>query len=92
MAGSFTASAALPVKLSEFKLVNENNNAVLKWTTESEDNIDYFSVQKSKTGADFTEIARVPATGNSSATKSYTYTDPNSLLPQINFIITLLPL
>ncbi|MEO6455721.1 MAG: T9SS type A sorting domain-containing protein [Ginsengibacter sp.] len=78
MAGSFTASSSLPVKLSEFKLSNNNNNAVLKWTTESEDNIDYFSVQKSKTGSDFVEIARVPAAGHSSVTKSYTYTDPNS--------------
>jgi plastocyanin len=78
MAGSFTVSGSLPVKLSEFKIVNDNNKAVLKWITAFEENVDYFSIQKSKTGSDFTEIARVPATGHSSATKSYSYTDPIS--------------
>jgi plastocyanin len=77
MVGSFTASAVAPVSLSAFKVANENNNAILKWTTASEDNVDYFSVQKSKTGSDFTEIARVPATGNSNEVKSYSYTDLN---------------
>ncbi|MEO6329456.1 MAG: plastocyanin/azurin family copper-binding protein, partial [Ginsengibacter sp.] len=77
MAASFTASEPLPVKLSEFKISNENNSAVLKWTTLSEDNIDFFSIQKSKTGADFTEIAKVPAAGHSSIARSYNYRDPN---------------
>ena len=41
----------------------------------SEENVDYFSVQKSKTGSDFTEIAKVPAAGHSSTVRSYTYSD-----------------
>ena len=78
MVASFTASAPLPVKLSAFKVANDNNKAVLNWTTQSEENIAYFSIQKSKTGADFSEIARVPATGNSSTLRSYNYIDANS--------------
>jgi hypothetical protein len=77
MAASFTASDALPVKLSEFKVSNDDNNAVLNWVTASEDNIDHFSIQKSKTGSDFVEIATVPAAGHSSVIKSYNYTDVN---------------
>jgi len=75
MVASFTASGPLPVKLSAFNVINENNNALLKWTTASEDNIDYFSIQKSKTSADFKEIGRVPAAGHSSEVKTYTFTD-----------------
>lgn len=89
MAASFTASAAVPVKLSEFKISNQNNNAVLNWTTALEDNIDYFSIQKSKTGADFVEIAKVPAFGNSSVTRSYNYTDPNSSLSDKYYYYTI---
>jgi len=77
MSASFTASDPLPIKLSEFKIANENNSAVLKWITLSEENVDYFSVQKSKTGSDFTEIAKVPAAGHSSSVRSYNYTDHN---------------
>jgi plastocyanin len=79
MAGTFTAVEAgpVPVRLSEFKIVDENSAAILKWITLSEDNVDYFSVQKSKTGSDFTEIARVPAGENSSISKSYSYVDRN---------------
>lgn len=77
MAASFTASNPLPVSLAEFKVSNVNNNALLNWTTASEENIDHFSIQKSKTGADFTEIGRVPASGNSSQLKAYSFTDPN---------------
>jgi len=79
MVASFTvaASGPLPVRLSGFNIANENNKAVIKWITQSEENIDYFSVQKSGTGADFSEIAKVPAAGHSSSVRSYTYTDLN---------------
>ncbi len=80
MKASFTASNPLPVKLTEFKVVSDDNTAVLNWITASENNIDYFSVQKSETGSDFVEIARVPAAGNSSEIKSYKYADINSSL------------
>ncbi len=75
MAASFTASNALPVKLSAFKVTNENNKAVLNWATQSEENIAYFSIQKSNTGNDFKEIAKVQASGNSSSARSYNFTD-----------------
>jgi hypothetical protein len=75
MTAQFTASALVPVTFSGFKTVNENNNAVLKWVTQSEDNVDYFSIQKSKTGSNFSEIAKVPAGGHSSSVRSYSYTD-----------------
>ncbi|MEP6596586.1 MAG: T9SS type A sorting domain-containing protein [Ginsengibacter sp.] len=77
MTATFTASNVVPVRFSDFNIVNENNKAVLKWITQSEENVDYFSVQKSKTGSDFIEIGKVPAAGHSSIVRSYSYTDLN---------------
>lgn len=75
MAGSFTAAAALPVKLKNFLLEDASGNAFLKWTTASEENVDYFSVTRSANGSSFTEIAKIPAAGNSSSEKFYSFTD-----------------
>ena len=75
MAGSFTASSVLPITLSSFNISSINGNPVLKWTTASESNADYFSVKKSSNGTDFKELAKVQATGNTTIEKNYSYTD-----------------
>lgn len=75
MAGTFTASNALPVTLSSFLVSPSNANASLTWKTASEQNTDYFSVRRSSNGSEYTEIARIPAAGNSSGEKIYTFTD-----------------
>lgn len=75
MVGSFTASTALPVILSSFQVGGINSNASLNWKTASEQNTDYFSVRRSSNGSEYTEIARIPAAGNSAAETSYSFTD-----------------
>lgn len=77
MAGSFTASASMPVILSEFKLSTANNKPGLTWKTVTEENTDYFSIRRSYDGATYTEIARIPAAGNSATEKVYSYNDIN---------------
>lgn len=75
MKGTITASVALPVTLSAFNITSEDGKPVLKWTTSTEINSDYFSIHKSINGTDFKEIAKVPASGNSSIEKDYSFTD-----------------
>jgi plastocyanin len=75
MQASFTVSAAVPVILSSFYTTNVNERPVLKWTTASEVNADYFSVRRSDNGKNFREIGRVPANGNSSTEKKYSDAD-----------------
>ncbi len=75
MVGSFTASATLPVTLTSFAVNSLNSNASLNWKTASEQNTDYFSVRRSSNGSEYTEIARIPAAGNSAAETSYSFTD-----------------
>lgn len=74
-AGSIS-NIVLPVSFSYFDVTAINNNSTqLRWRTESEQNTDYFSIQKSDDGQHFSEIAKTAAAGNSSITKEYIFTD-----------------
>jgi plastocyanin len=79
MAGSFTASSAVPVVLSSFDVVALRGKPQIKWSTATEINADHFSIRRSINGTDFSEIARVPATGNSTSIRTYIYNDVSSL-------------
>jgi hypothetical protein len=71
-----TSAIVLPVTLSLFDAtVFNKNSAILKWRTESEINTNYFSIEKSDDGQHFSEVARVPAAGNSTGTRNYSYED-----------------
>ncbi|MEJ7829193.1 MAG: T9SS type A sorting domain-containing protein [Segetibacter sp.] len=75
MAASFTASAALPIKLSSLGVSGSNGKVVVNWKTITEQNTDYFSVRRSLNGSTYTEIAKIPAAGNSNTEKLYSFTD-----------------
>lgn len=62
----------LPVEWLSFEAeADESGNVVLKWTTASETNNDYFSVEHSPDGAEFSQIATLPGAGSSSALNTY---------------------
>jgi glucose/arabinose dehydrogenase len=65
----------LPVQLITFTGKLNNNATLLGWTTASELNSDYFSVERSIDGTNFSPIAKIGANGNTSTSRSYTYTD-----------------
>jgi hypothetical protein len=68
----------LPVELIAFNGKAENHGVLLNWTTASENNNDYFSVEKSQDGRTFTELGRKKGT-NTASKVSYSYTDPSKL-------------
>ncbi len=64
---------ALPVELSRFTAETKGQSVVLDWTTESEINHDYFSVEVSTDGIDYTEFTTVKGDGfDRDAAKNYT--------------------
>ncbi|HSR18191.1 MAG TPA: T9SS type A sorting domain-containing protein, partial [Ignavibacteriaceae bacterium] len=68
----------LPVELSAFEAIVNNNSILLKWETKTEINNYGFELQR--TTADnktWDKIAFIPGSGNSSSTKSYSYLDKN---------------
>ncbi|MDQ2753788.1 MAG: plastocyanin/azurin family copper-binding protein [Bacteroidota bacterium] len=76
MTGVINVSSVLPVTLIDFTAtVTQNNKALLKWIVGSEQNTNYYSIQKSTDGKTFAEIAQVASGGNSSLQKTYSYTD-----------------
>lgn len=69
------ASTSLPVKLTSFTGVNNNNTITLNWQTAYEQNSSHYSLQRSVDGANFTEVDRVAANGTSNIPLHYSYID-----------------
>ncbi len=66
----------LPVKLTSFSaMLNANNKVDLKWSTATEINLNYFMVEKSTDGINFTDVGLVFANGNSTDKMNYSLTD-----------------
>lgn len=65
----------LPVELLSFKAELINNEVELNWTTATEINNAFFSLEKSKDGINFIEFASVLGAGNSNEIIDYSYLD-----------------
>ncbi|WP_198172865.1 lamin tail domain-containing protein [Hymenobacter ginkgonis] len=73
-------SAPLPVQLVRFQAVLQNESeAVLRWSTASEQHSAYFAVERSLDGRAFVEIGRVAAAGTSQLAHNYELRDPRAL-------------
>ena len=70
-------SAALPVELLSFKAIKKRKEILLSWQTASEQNSDYFAVERSTDRREFTDIGHVNAMGTSMETHNYSLTDKN---------------
>ena len=62
---------SLPVSLIDFKATKENDVVRLSWSTQSEVNNEYFTVERSSDGVFFKEILTQPGAGNSNIQNSY---------------------
>ncbi len=66
----------LPVELVSFT-AECGNRTMLNWSTASENNSDYFSVEKTADGVNWNEVAKVQSAGNTSQLTNYTAEDPS---------------
>ncbi|MBN2778235.1 MAG: T9SS type A sorting domain-containing protein [Bacteroidales bacterium] len=67
--------STLPVELLDFKAKCSNSEVVISWTTVSETNNDYFTLERSTDALSFEEIARINGAGNSNSQLSYSFVD-----------------
>ena len=81
--GSVTFSA-LPVDLVDFSVKPENNTALIEWKTASEENNDYFEIEKSEDGDEWQKLGTVKGAGNKVDESSYKYVDEEPL-PGISY-------
>ena len=70
-------SGGLPVELGPVRVNAVGNGALLSWVTYSEQDNDYFEVQRSHDGNSFVAIGRVLGVGDSYERRSYDYHDQN---------------
>lgn len=63
--------SALPVLFTKFDAGCTNNGALVSWSTGSEFNSNYFELQRSINGNDWTAVGTVKAGGNSSTVRTY---------------------
>ncbi len=66
-----------PVEWLDFAVEKAGVDAKLSWATASEQNSDYFQVERSFEGTQFEEIGQVNAAGTTSNISQYQFTDPN---------------
>lgn len=74
----------LPIELLAFHAIEWNQGVRFMWTTASETNNDYFSIERSPDAKDWTTVLRVNGAGNSSSPLDYSGVDPEPL-PGISY-------
>ena len=74
----FGAAAPLPMRLVSFKCEELNDlTNIVSWSTISEKNNNYFTIEKTTDGKEFHEIGRIEGAGNSNSLNNYTISDLN---------------
>ena len=71
----WTEASLLPVELTLFTATPTNNGILLRWTTMSESNSDYFVLEKSKDLYTFVEVARLKTSVYSNRKIDYEFLD-----------------
>lgn len=68
---AYAPAQVLPVELSDFRLSVQGKSIQIEWSTASEQNSDFFAVERSADGKEWVEIARQTAGGFSVETHHY---------------------
>jgi hypothetical protein len=69
---------ALPIKLLSFTGACENQNIILNWSTDSETNNGYYTIERGTNGFTWQFAGTVEGGGNSTTIKNYSFTDKGS--------------
>jgi hypothetical protein len=67
--------AALPVRYSSFRAIEKSSQVQLSWTTEAEENISTYIVERSADGRSFKTLGELPALNHDQAKANYLYLD-----------------
>lgn len=76
---STTTANPLPIELLYFDARPNGKVVNLHWATATEQNNDFFSIERSRDGLKFEEIMRTPGAGNSTERKDYSEVDTRPL-------------
>lgn len=76
---AFTSVAPLPVELLYFTAAPANKSVTLEWATATETNNDYFTIERSADGIQFSAVGVMNGAGTSAFTNTYSYEDKNAM-------------
>lgn len=74
---SIVCPVPLPVSLTTFKGITVLNENKISWSTASETNNDFFTLERSTNGVDFETVAEIDGAGTSYSVLNYVHTDKN---------------
>ncbi len=78
---------SLPVQLINFTASKGNGKVRLNWTTSQELDSDFFEVQRSTDGSNWSVLSRVKAAGNSDIIRNYQYEDAGAFSGNVMYRI-----
>ena len=75
-AWNFTGTGIiLPIKYAEFNAFHDGEKVLINWSTASENNNDFFTIERTIDGLEYENIGRVDGAGNSTTLIDYSFTD-----------------
>ena len=80
----FYGNVVLPVQFQSFNADLKGRSTALSFSTATEIDNDYFTIERSADGRAFDAIGKIQGAGNSAVKQSYTFTDENPL-PGVNY-------
>jgi hypothetical protein len=69
----------LPIELLNFDVTNEKDKVNINWSTASERDNDYFTIERTTDGINYEKIGEVKGAGTSSSQNDYKFTDYNPI-------------
>jgi len=73
--GAYEGIEILPIELISFTASCENEISIVKWTTATEINNDYFTLESSNDGINYEVVATITGSGSSNIERNYEYYD-----------------
>lgn len=78
----FQSAALLPIELVQFDVILKNESTHLSWTTATEVNNDYFTIERSADAYNWEALEDIPAAGDSYVKTTYEAMDDQPILGQ----------
>ncbi len=82
---TITNNCVLPIELTDFTASYNGEYASVNWTTATEKNTEYFTIEKSTNGVDYILLQKVAGAVNSTSTKKYSVNDLDPNKKGINY-------
>lgn len=74
-----SADTPMPISLLSFDAAAQDNKVIIQWSTASELNNDFFTIERSTNGRDFTTVTEIQGSGTTHDENHYRTTDTNPI-------------